>query len=143
MNLRKNNISHIDEKIFNQLLNLKTLQLTNNKIHQVYIFITTFVFQYKIFFMNILLQIGVNDFRFLENLVDLHLGQNFISNISENTFIANRKLEKLFLFFNNLEELKEKTFNGLINLSTLLINNNILTEIHYKTFTFTPNLQKL
>lgn len=88
-------------------------------------------------------QIGVNDFRKLTNLIELHLGQNFIEELPENAFIGNRNLEKLYLFFNNLEELKEKTFNGLISLTTLLLNNNLLKNIHSKLFLHTPSVQKL
>lgn len=79
----------------------------------------------------------------LTNLLELHLGQNLISDLLQNTFIRNKNLEKLFLFSNNLEELKEKSFNGLVSLTSLLINNNILKEISPKIFIYTPSLQKL
>lgn len=79
----------------------------------------------------------------LTSLVELHLEQNLISELPENTWIRNRDLEKLFLFSNNLEELNEKTFNGLVSLISLFLNNNILKGINSRVFIHTPSLQKL
>lgn len=79
----------------------------------------------------------------LTSLVELHLEQNLISQLPENTWIRNRNLEKLFLFSNNLEELNERTFNGLVSLISLFLNNNILKDINSRVFIHTPSLQKL
>lgn len=138
LNLRKNRISHLSERLFFKLPKLLILQLTGNQIRQV----TGNFFPLRLV-QKLLFQIHPQDFLQLSNLQELHLGRNLIGSVPKNAFLQNRRLDKLFLLSNNLEELHEEAFQGLGNLTCLFIQNNILREIGDRIFLPTPKLLKL
>ena len=54
-----------------------------------------------------------NIFRNLVNLIDLHLADNFIENLSKETFNQNKNLKSLYLYNNKLKQLPADIFSEL------------------------------
>ena len=89
--LKKNLITHVNEKHFRNLRNLIILDLAANKIQSIH----------------------SNAFRSLTKIFELHLSQNIIKEIPENLFEEMGRLKKLMLFSNDFRYLRSQYFTGL------------------------------
>lgn len=89
--LKKNLITHVNEKHFRNLRNLIIVDLAANKIQSIH----------------------SNAFRSLTKVFELHLSQNFLKEIPENLFIEMARLKKLMLFSNDFRYLRSQYFSGL------------------------------
>lgn len=88
-------------------------------------------------------QLEGNEFRWLQSLVELHLGQNALGELPNGLLSGTPRLRKLFLYNNNLEALGPEALRGPSNLTALLLNNNLLRRLASDTFAAVPRLQKL
>jgi len=62
------------------------------------------------------------------NLQQLHLGVNKITEIKENSFSGLNNLQKLSLVGNQITEIKENAFSGFNNLQELHLDRNQISE---------------
>jgi len=65
---------------------------------------------------------------FKNNLQQLYLSRNQITEIKENSFSGLNNLHFLYLSRNQITEIKENSFIGLNNLHYLYLNRNLITE---------------
>lgn len=144
--LKKNLITHVNEKHLRNLGNLLILDLAANKIHNIH----------------------SNAFRSLGKVFELHLSQNFLKEIPESLFVSMGRLKKLLLFSNDFRYLRSQYFAGLrwkeifncfsqhklitkflklkfrvSSLTNLLLNNNNLKDFDADVFAPLINLTKL
>ena len=108
------------EGIFDNLVNLKKLEISNIRL--------------------ILLD---RIFDNLVNLESLYLPNNKLTSLSEGIFDNLVKLEDIVLFNNKLTSLPKGIFNNLVNLKYLNISHNKLNSIPYNIFNNLENLEKL
>jgi Leucine-rich repeat (LRR) protein len=91
LHLKKNLITHIDEKHLKNLRNLIILDLAANKIQSIH----------------------SNAFRSLTKVYEMHLSANSLREIPEKLFLEMGRLKKLMLFSNDFRYLHSQCFVGL------------------------------
>ncbi|XP_038559613.1 uncharacterized protein LOC119891805 [Micropterus salmoides] len=82
-------------------------------------------------------------FSSFQNLTDLSLKQNLLTEIKPKWFGRPDILRGLTLTENQIEVLNESTFNGLVSLTTLSLNNNRIRTIEPNSFSSQPILAEL
>ncbi|CAJ1069541.1 uncharacterized protein LOC122876886 isoform X2 [Xyrichtys novacula] len=82
-------------------------------------------------------------FRSFQNLTDLSLNQNLLTEMNPNWLGRPGVLSELSLTGNKIEVLKVSEFNGLTGLTRLSLNKNRITEIHPDSFSSQTNLAEL
>lgn len=106
-------IPFVTSNICKAFLNMKYLQMTNQKI--------------KVILMDA--------FHACKNLTSLNLNRNLIEELNPDTFLYNENLESLILWENKINHLDSNLFGSLSNLKLLDLENNNLLE-------FSPDLVK-
>ncbi|XP_073323228.1 leucine-rich repeat transmembrane neuronal protein 4 [Pagrus major] len=119
--LSSNKISHLHNKTFRAIPNLRNLDLSYNKLQS--------------------LQPG--HFYGLRKLQNLHLRSNGLRQILIRTFLECRSLEFLDLGYNRLRSLTRTTFLGLYKLKELHLEHNQFSRINFFIFPRLTNLQAL
>jgi Leucine rich repeat len=79
----------------------------------------------------------------LTNIVNLYLGNNIISSISNDAFHNTTQLKLLYLNGNRISNLHSSTFKKLANLERLFLENNNITELSAEIFSQNVNLQRI
>lgn len=79
----------------------------------------------------------------LENVKNLYLGNNMITDIAEGSFDNLTQIRLLYLNGNQLQKLSESTFNKLTNLERLWLNDNHLTQLHLQLSSENQNLKRV
>lgn len=121
LELEGNNIDQLEASTFSELINLDSLDLTNNVISE-------FV-------------IGV--FAGLEKLTVLNLGSNRIARIKANTFKGLQSLKELTLEDNVINTIDQYAFSGLDSLKSLYLNHNDLRSVPTSALRALPSLVSL
>lgn len=137
----RNHIEAISGKLFSNISNLLSLDLTMNKISQVVNQLPNATINRKIMLFLISHQIADLAFANLYNLEELLLGQNSIYAIPDGLFFPLKKMKKLMLFSNNIIRLEKDDFDGLVSLTNLMLNNNLLNSHHFHQSVFNPLLK--
>lgn len=119
--LSSNKISHLHNKTFSAIPNLRNLDLSYNQLQS--------------------LQPG--HFYGLRKLQNLHLRSNGLKLIVIRTFLECRSLEFLDLGYNRLRSLTRTTFLGLFRLKELHLEHNQFSRINFFIFPRLTNLQAL
>ena len=140
LQLDNNELTEIKELTFEKLVKLKSLHLNNNQIsflrnHENHVQIDDAVEKEKINLSLI--------FKGLENLLNLFLHYNEITEIDSNVFNSNlNKLQVLYLNQNKISVIKENTFDNLVSLKKIrLDNNNIISIENFNVFSKLSNLE--
>ncbi|XP_017270030.1 leucine-rich repeat transmembrane neuronal protein 4 [Kryptolebias marmoratus] len=119
--LSSNKITHLHNKTFSAIPNLRNLDLSYNQLQS--------------------LQPG--HFYGLRKLQNLHLRSNGLKEILIRTFLECRSLEFLDLGYNRLRSLTRTTFLGLFKLMELHLEHNQFSRINFYIFPRLTNLQAL
>lgn len=119
--LSSNKITHLHNKTFSAIPNLRNLDLSYNQLQS--------------------LQPG--HFYGLRKLQNLHLRSNGLKLILIRTFLECRSLEFLDLGYNRLRSLTRTTFLGLFKLKELHLEHNQFSRINFFIFPRLTNLQAL
>lgn len=119
--LSSNKITHLHNKTFSAVPNLRNLDLSYNQLQS--------------------LQPG--HFHGLRKLQNLHLRSNGLREIFIRTFLECRSLEFLDLGYNRLRGLTRTTFLGLFKLKELHLEHNQFSRINFYIFPRLTNLQAL
>ncbi|XP_045890979.1 leucine-rich repeat transmembrane neuronal protein 4 [Micropterus dolomieu] len=119
--LSSNKITHLHNKTFRAIPNLRNLDLSYNQLQS--------------------LQPG--HFYGLRKLQNLHLRSNGLKQILIRTFLECRSLEFLDLGYNRLRSLTRTTFLGLFKLKELHLEHNQFSRINFFIFLRLTNLQAL
>ncbi|KAE8291992.1 hypothetical protein D5F01_LYC09355 [Larimichthys crocea] len=82
-------------------------------------------------------------FSSFQNLTDLHLNQNLLTEMNPNWFGRPDILRKLSLTENHIEVLNETMLNGLVNLKSLILNKNRIRTIDPNSFNSQTVLDEL
>lgn len=82
-------------------------------------------------------------FSSFQNLTDLHLNQNLLTEMNPNWFGRPDILRKLSLTENHIEVLNETMLNGLVNLKSLSLNKNRIRTIDPNSFNSQTVLDEL
>ncbi len=106
LSFRRNQISEIDFKAFENLSNLKELYLSDNKIHMLY----------------------MNVFEPLTSLEILSLSGNKFHSIDLELFQNNLELREILLYDNELKAIHPQSFSNLKNLFNLELHGNLCVE---------------
>lgn len=115
INLYKNNIPIVSNKLFTKLDKVRKVELKNNNIHTV----------------------NRGSFTNLDKLKILNLADNFITSIEEKTY-SSKYLKKLILSSNNISIIQPNSLDQ--NLEVLNLEGNSITYLEDKTF---GNLKQL
>ena len=121
LNLEHNGIKKIDDFTFENLVNLRSLDLTGNILKRVF----------------------KDAFAGLNNLEILTLSHNKIKIIDDNSLQNLQKLNYLSFMDNQIDTIVQQTFNGLTNLETLNLSLNKINTIEDFTFTYLKKLSYL
>ena len=119
--LNDNQIKVIDERLFENLSNLKELDLFRNKLKR----------------------IDSNTFKRITKLEKLTLGANQIEVIDERSFESLTNLKELILYGNQPKRIDSNTFKGLTKLEQLYLNSNQIEIIDERSFESLTNLRYL
>lgn len=119
IDLSNNLIDELPQNIFKCLKNLRSIGFSNNKIKELY----------------------PNLLNGLTNLVSICFGKNKIKQIDQNFFKQSVKLESIHFEDNQINELYPDQFSGLSNLECINFNNNQIDELHESLFTGLDNLK--
>ncbi|KAF7668330.1 hypothetical protein LDENG_00018560 [Lucifuga dentata] len=119
--LSSNKITHLHNKTFSAIPNLRNLDLSYNQLQT--------------------LQPG--HFYGLRKLQNLHLRSNGLKQIFVRTFLECRSLEFLDLGYNRLRSLTRTTFLGLFKLKELHLEHNQFSRINFFIFPRLTNLKVL
>lgn len=87
--------------------------------------------------------ISRNDTEGLQNLSNLYLGKNNITDVSADAFDNLEQIRLLYLNGNKIKKLETSTFEKLTNLERLWLNDNQLTELHSELLSQNKNLERL
>lgn len=117
--MAKNNIKHIDSKSFNDLENLKELDLTDNKIEE----------------------IDESIFENLKRLERLYLGGNSLKRIPANIFRNLLNLQNVSLEGNQIRELEPNIFYFNLNIENIWLNNNKIKNLDPNIFSVLKKLE--
>ncbi|CAL2037458.1 unnamed protein product [Caenorhabditis brenneri] len=121
ISLRENFVGRIEEKAFQGLTKLKTLDLAVNHIEE----------------------IDAGAFDDLKNTEELLLNDNKIRVLKSGQFDGMKNLKKLTLQNCQLENIEKGAFRGLESLEQLILSNNNLKEIHWPSLSPLKNLKVL
>ena len=134
-----NKLKHLDlskikkfrlvDKLFENLLNLETLNLSSiNNQTQITLNDLTFYGLFKLkqldLSQNSLYHLKANVFKYLVHLTDLNLYQCHLLSVNRDTFCDLSELESLNLSDNSIEEMDEQHFRDLIKLKTVNLYKN-------------------
>lgn len=119
LDLNQQNFVFLDRKMFQNFINLNTLNLKYNSINT----LESYTFSAN------------------KNLEDLDLKNSEIKFINENAFYGLSHLNTIYLDYNLLTELNSGMFNGLKKLDCLNLNSNLLNKISKNDFINLKNLQ--
>jgi Leucine-rich repeat (LRR) protein len=140
--LYKNQITHIDNKTYKDMVDLKELFLYENKIE--YVEINSFSSLNKLTDLRLNLNkikvIEKETFQNLTSLVQLNLFGNDISLIENESFVDMRSLTKIDLFSNKVKFIHQKTFAGLNKLTNINLSQNEIEAIEVLSFVDSPYL---
>lgn len=84
-----------------------------------------------------------NDTEGLQNLKNLYLGKNSISNVGADAFQNLTKLNNLYLNDNLIQQLPNSIFQKLTNLERIWLNDNHLTSLHLELLSENKNLNRI
>ncbi|XP_029948611.1 leucine-rich repeat neuronal protein 2 [Salarias fasciatus] len=122
LRLQSNLLSALDTAVLHGLPNLTDLDLSQNRFSHV----RTITQSYSI-----------------PSLLSLHLEENHLGHLPEDSFSTLPALQELFLSHNNLRSIAPGAFNGLNTLLRLHINNNRLATVDPQWFKALPHLEVL
>ena len=105
--LNNNKISRVDGTAIEKLKELKTLELRDNLLRDLPLFIT-------------------------RKLVNIDLSKNYIQTITPSTFNNSKTLSKINLETNDLSKIQESVFKYLTRLRYLFLANNNIIELDFK-----------
>ncbi|XP_052068533.1 protein slit-like isoform X2 [Mytilus californianus] len=145
LDLQENQITSIDENIFNGFTRLQTLKLNTNRITSLdeNIFNGLTELQTLDLQHNQITSLDENIFNGLTALQILSLQNNQITSLDENIFSGLTGLEGLELQNNQITSLDENIFNGLTALETLELQTNQITSLDENIFNGLTALQIL
>lgn len=136
-----NHLVDVEEDVFANTPNLKTLHLENNRLElKGNLFKYTPLLTFLDLSQNELTEIPVGIFRFLGKLLKLHLWANSLTDLNEHTFEGVFSLNTLELSKNRIENISEKTFNNLRDLQQISLSFN---QIKFLPRSLFANNQKL
>ncbi|KAG9465594.1 hypothetical protein GDO78_018038 [Eleutherodactylus coqui] len=147
LNLSYNKLRTLVERVFEGLGQLEFLSLNNNNIQEIRPGAFTGLFSMAVMNLsgNCFRTLYDHSFRGLEKLHSLHvrlfLQRNTV--IDDNSFSDIQDLLELDLRFNKLSQLSARSFTGLKNLSDLLLAKNLLQTLSSETFSPFQKLQWL
>lgn len=118
--LKENELSNLPEDLFDDLNNLKILDLSSNKLN-----------------------LTKNIFEKLKNLQELKLGHNYLKNLDNELFKNQNLLNSLELWRNNLKNLTKESFEGLSSLRYLDLSSNYIEKFQSDIFSKLVNLTVL
>lgn len=140
-------VQNLPTEILRTLVNLKDLDMSNNKFKTMPD--TSFHFLKKL--KN--LQLHDNQIEVVHkgtfqgdihaNLETIYLSFNFIRSIHQHTFVDLPALEQLLLDDNKINSLERRAFMNLKNLKRLNLKGNRITSMSYETFQNLPELEDL
>lgn len=122
LRLQSNLLSVLDTAVLHGLPNLTDLDLSQNRFSRVR---------------------TITQGSSLPSLLSLHLEENHLSHLPDDSFSSLPGLQELFLSHNNLHSIAPGAFTGLDSLLRLHINNNRLTTVDPQWFRALPNLEVL
>lgn len=117
IDLSNNTINTIEDNRL-KLENLRTLDISNNKISTIY----------------------STSFRFLTNLENINLSHNNISYINEDLFMFNKKLKNVDLAYNVITHIELLTFKHIIGLYYIDVSFNVLTNLNFLEKIYYPSI---
>uniref|UniRef100_A0A3P8SES9 Leucine rich repeat neuronal 2 n=1 Tax=Amphiprion percula TaxID=161767 RepID=A0A3P8SES9_AMPPE len=122
LRLQSNLLSGLDTAVLHGLPNLTDLDVSQNRFSHVR---------------------TITQSSSLLSLLSLHLEENHLSHLPEDSFLSLPALQELFLSHNNLHSIAPGAFTGLDSLLRLHINNNRLTTVDPQWFKALPRLEVL
>ncbi|XP_022075511.2 leucine-rich repeat neuronal protein 2 [Acanthochromis polyacanthus] len=122
LRLQSNLLSVLDTAVLHGLPNLTDLDVSQNRFSHVR---------------------TITQSSSLLSLLSLHLEENHLSHLPEDSFLSLPALQELFLSHNNLHLIAPGAFTGLDSLLRLHINNNRLTTVDPLWFKALPRLEVL
>uniref|UniRef100_A0A3Q1FQ59 Leucine rich repeat neuronal 2 n=1 Tax=Acanthochromis polyacanthus TaxID=80966 RepID=A0A3Q1FQ59_9TELE len=122
LRLQSNLLSVLDTAVLHGLPNLTDLDVSQNRFSHVR---------------------TITQSSSLLSLLSLHLEENHLSHLPEDSFLSLPALQELFLSHNNLHSIAPGAFTGLDSLLRLHINNNRLTTVDPLWFKALPRLEVL
>ncbi|CAH1791991.1 unnamed protein product [Owenia fusiformis] len=152
LDLSKNNISALDENVFEDLVVLETFDISENPIK---VFskgqfckmprlqrLSVNNLNLTVFPREALTRINHND-SCLEHLIELNLSYNQFSEIPPFAFYTTRRLKHLRMENCSITKISTNAFHGLTNLRLLDLQRNKITALHGATFTNLPMINVL
>ncbi|VVC33168.1 Hypothetical protein CINCED_3A007379 [Cinara cedri] len=145
LNLAHNKIEKLDYIALQNLPNLETLDLKQNKL----VFLKDNNFPQPSYIQtlnlnnNLISQLNVNCFVTLTNLIKLKLSHNKLNSLPIGLFKKLRNLKYLDLSKNNITIIEGLLFKDLINLEKLILQNNNIKDLKDGSFYGLKNLKRL
>lgn len=144
MNLKENGLTELPEDLFNDLTNLRMLDLTSNKLN---LTMNIFANLKKLEF----LKLGHNNLKMLEEgvfknqnkLKILDLRSNNLKNLTKGSLDGLSSLRHLDLSLNQIETFQSDIFSNLIRLDDLRLNENHFKSLPEKLFKYNKELISL
>jgi Leucine-rich repeat (LRR) protein len=146
LNMSKNRISNLSDKVFSSLESLKLLKLEANKLEVLsrHVFDGLLNLVELSLVQNLFEKLENYSFSVLTRVSTLRLNYNIIKDIESNAFYGiNNSLASLDISFNKLQFVRKSHFNSLTKLVELVLVNNQISSIEAGSFANLINLEIL
>lgn len=142
---RNCSIGSLNEHIFNNLSDLKLINLAHNKIITVgnNIFDDQNMLEYLELGCNLIEFISSDAFHSLENLKQLFLNDNQIQWLGEELLLGKNNLEHITLKSNQIKMLNWDGLSSLQNLKNVSFSFNLIEEIRYSAIIKNENVERI
>lgn len=117
----KSTVNYLPNKLFSYFTNVETLDLMSVQMTK---WVRTYI-------------------KGAKNLKKIWLGNNEITELGDNSFMAAIGLENLVLYNNKLTTISDKAFNGLLQIKSIELQNNLLTTLSGNVFSPLKKLKEL
>ncbi|XP_072939637.1 uncharacterized protein [Epargyreus clarus] len=144
LDLSHNRIKILNTNLFQNNKLLEFIDLSHNHLHHIHGLLCNMPSLTEVFLShNNILEVPIDSFLNSSNISKIHLEKNCINNINSESFSDLDNLEELHLDFNFLNQVPHNILMNTRNLKTLRLDNNNFSDLNNNTLESLVNLQDI